>query len=395
MIPDLAIVGAGLAGSALAIRAAQAGGRVLLVERETGPHDKVCGEFLSREAVLHLHALGLDPLALGGVPIDHVGLSRGRLATRTRLPFSAVGLSRRILDEALIARAQACGAIVRRGVVVRAIASHESGQRLRLDRGDDIAAGSIVLATGKHELRSHPRQPGRQNDLVGFKQHLRLSDAQRVCLDGASELTLFPGGYAGLQMVSHHHASLCLLVRSARLKSLGGTWPALRAAILAGSPLLALRLSGAEPVQDRPLSIARIPYGLVSTLQDGLWRLGDQAAVIPSFTGDGMSIALHSAAVCARLIEQGASPDALQRALAAELSPQIRLATTLSHAAVRAWVQHAAVAAAHLLPALADRIAARTRIPEPALARALGHAGAEPGPGTPAPATGLLASSPS
>lgn len=392
MIPDLAIVGAGLAGSALAIRAAQAGRRVLLIERETGAHDKVCGEFLSREAVLHLHALGLDPIALGGVPIDRVGLSRGRLETRTRLPFSAVGLSRRILDEALIARARACGATVLRGVTVRAVAPLASGHRIRLDRGDDIDAPAIVLATGKHELRSHPRQPGRQNDLVGFKQHLRLSPAQRDALDGVSELTLFPGGYAGLQMVSRDQASLCLLVRGARLKSLGGSWPALRAAILAGSPLLTRRLAGAEPVQDRPLTIARIPYGLVSTLRDGLWRLGDQAAVIPSFTGDGMSIALHSAAVCARLLEQGAAPDALQRALAEELSPQIRLATTLSRAAVRPWVQHAVVAAAHLLPALADRIAARTRIPEPALVRALHHAPAGPASETPARATGLLAS---
>ncbi len=385
--PDLVIVGAGLAGAALAIRAARSGRRVLLIEREPGPHDKVCGEFLSREAVLHLRALGLDPLALGGVPINAVGLARGRLSTRHRLPFSAVGLSRRILDEALIERARESGARLLRGVSVRSVAADGAGQRLRLDRGSDIVAGSVVLATGKHTLRSHPRQPGRQNDLVGFKLHMRLCAAQRAALDGASELTLFPGGYAGLQMVSAELASLCLLVRDSRLKALGGGWPALRAHILAGAPQLARRLSGAEPVHDRPLSIARIPYGLVSTIRDPLWRLGDQAAVIPSFTGDGMSIALHSAALCAGLLARGAEPAALQATLAHDVAPQIRLASLLSQGAVRSALQHAAVAAARLLPSLADRIAARTRIPEPALARVLageGGVGGEGGRDSPA-----------
>ena len=45
-------IGGGPAGSALATRLARSGREVVLVERETGPHDKVCGEFLSWEAVL-------------------------------------------------------------------------------------------------------------------------------------------------------------------------------------------------------------------------------------------------------------------------------------------------------------------------------------------------------
>ena len=63
------IIGGGLAGGAAAARLAQLGRPALLIEREAGPHDKVCGEFLSGEAVTALGKLGLDCRRLGGVPI--------------------------------------------------------------------------------------------------------------------------------------------------------------------------------------------------------------------------------------------------------------------------------------------------------------------------------------
>ena len=65
-VKSFIVVGGGPAGSSLAIRLAQAGLSVSLIEREAGPHDKVCGEFLSFEAVGYLKGVGLDPTALGG-----------------------------------------------------------------------------------------------------------------------------------------------------------------------------------------------------------------------------------------------------------------------------------------------------------------------------------------
>ena len=41
------VIGGGLAGAAAAVHLAGAGRDVCLLERTTGPHDKVCGEFLS------------------------------------------------------------------------------------------------------------------------------------------------------------------------------------------------------------------------------------------------------------------------------------------------------------------------------------------------------------
>ena len=64
------VIGGGLAGAGLAVTLASAGRAVTLVERETQPHHKVCGEFVSAEAMLYLRDLGLDLESLGAVRID-------------------------------------------------------------------------------------------------------------------------------------------------------------------------------------------------------------------------------------------------------------------------------------------------------------------------------------
>ena len=92
MTAEALIVGGGLAGGALAAALAEAGRSVVLLEREAGPHDKVCGEFLSREAVLYLDALGIDPLALGACRIHSLRLSGGSGVGTVRLPFGDISV---------------------------------------------------------------------------------------------------------------------------------------------------------------------------------------------------------------------------------------------------------------------------------------------------------------
>src|SRR5664279_4429842 len=206
------VIGAGPAGASLAVLLSRAGRDVVLVEREAGPTDKVCGEFLSREAALYLASLGLDLAALGAVPIEAVRLVTGRRVASAKLPFAAVSLSRRVLDEALLGRAVQLGATVRRGATVQGLAPCSGGWAARLADGMEIEARAAFLATGKHDLRGWKRPPGVQGDLVAFKLHWRLSPAQTAELAGHVELVLFRGGYAGLQPVEGGRANLCLLV---------------------------------------------------------------------------------------------------------------------------------------------------------------------------------------
>jgi len=131
---DAVVIGGGPAGAALATRLARAGRKVVLVEREAGPTDKVCGEFLSREAGLYLASLGLDLPALGAVPIDAVRLCAGGHVAAVPLPFAATSLSRRVLDEALLRRAASAGAMIRRGVKVSDLSPSSCIGAWHLDR---------------------------------------------------------------------------------------------------------------------------------------------------------------------------------------------------------------------------------------------------------------------
>lgn len=367
--PDIAIVGGGLAGGAAACLLAAQGRSATLFEREATAHDKVCGEFLSGEAAEYLAALGIEPCALGAAPIHAVRLVHGSRTASAALPFPAWGLSRRILDAALLDRAEAAGADVRRGQAVRAA---EGGALLLDGHRTAIRPRAVLLATGKHDLRGARRQPRRPPaDHVGIKLHLLLSAAQAAALAGWVEVYLFgprlEGGYAGLQPIEGGRANLCMLLPGAALpREPGGAgWPMLAEMLGRQAPLLAERLEGSHPVMDRVPAVARVPYGFVhrpvASDRPNLYRLGDQAGVIPSFCGDGMAIALHSAALAARCIAQDASAASYHRRLRRAIKGQIGRATLLGAAAER-WPA-ALLGLAGLLPGGIGLAARLTRVP--------------------------------
>jgi flavin-dependent dehydrogenase len=366
---ECVVIGGGLAGAMAGVRLAQAGRDVLLIERERGAHAKVCGEFLSPEAVGYLRGAGVEPLELGAAAIHGLRVATGRTTLAVELPFAALSLSRTVLDEALLARAAEAGCRVRRGIGVEGLAREDSAWAVRLADGMTIRGGNIFLATGKHDLRGWARGAGRQNDLVGFKLHWRLAEAQTAALRGWMELFLFRGGYGGLALVESGIANLCLVARRAELRRAGG-WEWLLQALLDSNDLVRERLAGAEALWARPLAISGIPYGYLATGEiagDGLWRLGDQAAVIPSFTGDGMSIALHSAALAVECFLRGATAAEYHAELVGDLRRGMGLATGLSRLMVTAAGQRMASALLALAPGVLGAIAARTRIPAAAL----------------------------
>jgi flavin-dependent dehydrogenase len=360
------VIGGGLAGAMAALRLAAAGREVVLLEKERGEHHKVCGEFLSPEAVSYLKEAGVDPISLGAVGVDSLRLCAKKTVIQKRLPFLALSLSRSILDRALLVRAAEAGCEIRRGVIVEGLSVTGDSWKAQLGDGGLTNARNVFLATGKHDLRGWSRPPGKHGDLVGFKMHWRLRPEEISEMRGAMDLFLFEDGYGGLSLVENETANLCLVIRKSRLQQVGG-WRELLRALTEENTLIAKRLENAESLWARPLAVSSIPYGYISDRDDGVWRLGDQAAVIPSFTGDGMAIALHSGALSAEMCVAGRKPSDYHRDLKIQLAKGMRAATWLSRAMVSRTGQRMAPIVIPLLPQPIGWIARFTRIPAKAL----------------------------
>ena len=327
MQDEVLILGGGVAGCAASIALARKGRSVTLIEREPTPRHKVCGEFLSGEALDDLHLLGIDVASLGAVPIDYVRLAAAKRAAEAALPFPAASLTRKALDTALLAEAVAAGVRIERGRSVQSLRRTTTNVwHATLDDGTSREAPAVFLATGKHDLRGHTR-PRDPEQWVAFKMYFRLAPAQAAELARASELMLYPGGYGGLQPVEGGLANLCCVVQKPYLARAGHQWENFLTRMQEDCPHLAMRLAGAEPLLARAIAITHIPYGYIrQTTDDGLYCIGDQAAVIPSFTGDGISIALHTAR-CATAAYLAAEPaPVFQAGLRSALLPQMRLA---------------------------------------------------------------------
>src|SRR5947209_15082572 len=107
---DVAIVGAGPAGSTVAALLARRGASVALIDRDHFRRDKLCGEFLSYDALPVLERFGID---LGQAPkIDRCRIVGRHRTYEFEFPHAARGVSRLLLDDLLLRNARTAGAHV-------------------------------------------------------------------------------------------------------------------------------------------------------------------------------------------------------------------------------------------------------------------------------------------
>jgi flavin-dependent dehydrogenase len=360
---DVLIIGGGVAGSAAAIQLAGAGKRVALVEKEAGPRDKVCGEFLSQEAIEYLFNLGLDLGSLGAVPIRRIRLASNELESEAALPFGACSLSRRVLDENLLALAAKAGVKIIRGSRVHVLDPLANGHfAATVSNGLVLEGRHAILATGKHNLLGWERAQGKQNDLLGFKMHWRLSQSSLSRLDDAVDIIIFSSGYCGLQQVEDGWANLGLLIKRSVFAEHYRHWDRLISHLCSTSNYLSAYLADAQPRWKTPLAVSDIPYGYICGEAERIWRVGDQAAVIPSFSGSGISIALHTALLAASAIVGGRSQVEYYRRLRSDLLKKVSFATLLSRAMVGSVSNRAISSAARWIPGALEGVARATRI---------------------------------
>jgi len=314
------IVGGGPAGAAAAIRLADAGRRPLLIERSRDDQDALCGGFLSWTTLMALSRLGIDETMLDASPVDRMVLLSPTGKAEARLPNPAAAVSRQRLDRALLGRAARAGARIERGVGARGV----DGARLLTADGASFEFETLVLATGKHDLRGAARPLAERGRMVGLRWTLRPTPALRARLAGAIELHLFRGGYAGL-VLQEEGANLCMAIRRDRLTEAGGRPDALLNELAAECPALADRI-GAASALSKPQAIANMPYGWFARRTDpSIYRVGDQAGVIASLAGEGIAIALESGRAAGSAILQDVPAESFQTHLARRL--RVPLAT--------------------------------------------------------------------
>lgn len=356
------IVGGGPAGAMAAILLARAGEQPLLLEKSRTPRDIVCGGFLGWDTLALLRRQGIDVDALGAHPVAWLHLVAGNRSALIDMPFPAAGLSRRTLDAALLAQAEQDGALVERGVAVREIDTHSRTARTA---DATIEASSIFIATGKHDLRGTARETIAGDDPpVGLRVRIEGTAGLRRALEHRIELILFDRGYAGLILQEDGAANLCLTVARSRLDEARGDRARLLALLAAEAPILDERLRQGGSVSGWA-SVARVPYGWrTSVTEPGIFRLGDQAAVIASLAGDGIAIALESACSAARH-HQAHGPDGasiFQRDFAMKARRPLWIAERLRSIAENGALAPSGIAILGHVPAAARLVTRMTRI---------------------------------
>lgn len=353
MTPPL-IVGAGPAGSAAAIALAQQDVRATLIERQRETGDALCGGFLSWETLAALRDLGVD--ALDGHSVRRLRLFAGGRVAEAALPKPALGLSRHRLDTALLARAEALGTGIEHGVTVR----EWSDGILATADGATLRPETLFLAAGKHDVRGlgRPRDTGDQT--LGIRVRLQASPGLTRLVDDAIELHLFDRGYCGIVLQEGGRGNLCLAVRKSRLAEAAGDPDALLSAWASESSAFSDRLAFRETGND---AIGAVPYGWIARDTDnGVFRLGDQAAVIPSLAGEGIGIAVASGVMAANSWCEGQDSRVFQADFARAAARPVSIARWVWRAAEHQGSARLGLELTRFAPWLAARIAGWTRI---------------------------------
>ena len=319
----ISIVGGGLAGGIAALTLAKGGRNVTLFEKELAPKAKVCGEFLSAESIellrnfpeLFKHIASLDP-----ANIRNAIFSVGRRQATFPLPKECWGIERQDLDGLILNHAIAAGAQVNWDCKVQSL--------------DDLRAqGPVILATGKHNFPGLGRVTSNDASLVriGLKQHFVVENALPEDLAHQIHLFFFHGGYGGFVSINANRVSLAIAIEKKAFQHLGSTLSGVLSHVRQSDPLVEQWLSSLKPLGES-MAIGQVPYGYrrVHAIGPEIYSVGDQAAVIPSFSGDGMSIALASGYASAQAILNGVNAETFQNTLAHELAPNVKIAHLFS-----------------------------------------------------------------
>ncbi|MGV3741551.1 MAG: NAD(P)/FAD-dependent oxidoreductase [Burkholderiaceae bacterium] len=374
---DAIIIGAGPAGSTAAIRLAQAGWSVALIEKQRFPRRKVCGECLAAGNLTLLDALGVGAAfhALAGPELKQVALLHGGDSIAADLPACdgqphawGRALGREQLDVLLLQRAIALGAHVLQPWAVQRVDGQAGAyQCLAQERETKTAvtllAPLVMAAHGSWEPglassqagTAHPKKP-RPGDLFAFKANFTQSAVD----EGVLPLLAFRGGYGGMVLGERGTLTLACCIRRDQLsvcrrQARGQNAGEAVQAYLAGQCRGVQEALHGATRQGAWLSVGPLRPG-IRMPRDGGWLflIGNAAGEAHPIIGEGMSMAMQAAwLLCDRML---AEPRILRDASVhrrvlksyaqewhARFARRLHLAALFAHVAMRPALAHLAL----------------------------------------------------
>jgi geranylgeranyl reductase family protein len=371
---DALVVGAGPAGCASAMLLAQAGRRVLLLDKSPAPPPKVCGEYLSPGCLRLLARLGVVDAVeaagarpLAGMLIHTAGgrLLHARYSPETGSSICGLSIPRARLDPLLLKAARRAGVRFQAGFQASDLL-WGSGRVVGVTGREQGAwrsyhAEVVVGADGRHSAIAS-RMGGRRRHpwldrmaVVGY-----FSGARRE--EHVGEIFLGRDRYAILNPIGRDLTNIGLVADRRALPR--GEDPRRQFRSLVDSlPGLAPRLTSARAVA--PIRcLGPLAYRANRLAVPGALLVGDAAGFLDPFTGEGIHAALRSAELAARCIlhqspeESGDASEQYVSAWTHEFVAKWRFITALQVPVRHPWLAERLVAYLGTRPALTARLMA-------------------------------------
>lgn len=263
----ITIIGGGLTGLSLAVALRKNNVPVHLHEAGTYPRHRVCGEFISGVSKQTLETLGIaETLADAAKHTSLSWFSGNDLLRESTLPTPALAISRHLLDDRLQQLARKSGATI------------ETNSR----KQSEPNRPGLVHASGRIPTRGK---------WIGLKAHVR-----DISTTAHLEMHSGPTGYLGITPVEHGWHNVCGLFRINR--AITAKHQALLPAYLRENQNTALadRIESAKWREHSFSAVAGFSLGN-QPATPGIFALGDSHAIIPPFTGNGMTMAFQSAEI--------------------------------------------------------------------------------------------------
>jgi menaquinone-9 beta-reductase len=383
---DVIIAGAGPAGSSAAIHLARNGLCVLLVEQKKFPRAKLCGEFISPECQRHFQNLGVtEPMISAGPSAITETVFYSTRGHHVTIPSSwfggpaALGLSRAVMDNVLLRRAQECGVKVVEGASISEpiIDGHDVlGVKVRIDGHEqEYRAPLTIDATGRARILTRKLNlPHRKSKatLIAFKAHLRNTGVA----ENACEIYFYPEGYGGLSTIEGDVSNLCFIISAEQVKRHHSHPETVMRELVMKNRRAAYTLAHAE-AESEWLSASWERFGPQRpNPASGLLAIGDAAAFIDPFTGSGMLMAFESGELAATVIlryHEKLTSQASLASLSAEYTAEyvrkfdsrLRISGLLRHAAFNPRLAGLGIALCSISEQFRNRLARSTRSPIP------------------------------